>query len=735
MDSDMTVIGQEHIRKRKNHQDQEDFDNAAKRYKPAARFQDIRVALQAYYEPYLTIQRVSGDMLSLDSCYINLAIVEAPAQRQKDKEDLKAQAGTFCRILGHETISETNVNASIPLEELFDKRRLRDGKDEIPKTILVQGRAGIGKTTLCKKLVHAYQGGLWKDRFDAVLWLPLRQLKSLKAYNLEDLLCKKYFSQYPRQEKESLVAVLAAHKDNVLFILDGLDEVLTEAQTEQGIALEAFLRHLLRQKHVIITSRPSGVDTSILPKLDLELETVGFSTQNVKDYLHKVLNPDTAKAVQDYIERMPLIQSLVNIPVQLDVICYSWGELPSDKDSLTMAGLYQMMVRRLWRKDAARLQKAGKGFGPQQIQRLLPHQIDQLMVVEDEYLSFLAFKGLQDDHKIEFDESTLSGAIQELDELREMADQEPLLPQLLNTLKQTSFLHTADAELDTSKGDSQRAWYFLHLTFQEYFAAIWLTRHLGNNPKHKSSSMMTVEKTKAFILQNKYNPRYEIVWWMVAGQLRGETLVSFFYLLQEPPVDLIGGYHHCLLAACLKEGRNQLELQRVEGLETQLAQWLQFEMTANNHGYSSSLGSMSYFPEELLIGSFGQPGASQEYLIRTLEMRTSLTQSAVEVLLEVLQGSGRPKKIAASALGNQSTLSESALQALIGALQHKDWNVRRSAAEALGKQSTLPESALRALIGALQHKRAKGSAGPGKVDGLCAEDVAKVMNAFDQAQT
>ncbi|KAF9347540.1 hypothetical protein BGX26_000983 [Mortierella sp. AD094] len=270
-------------------------------------FNHVQVVLQTYYESSLTIQRVSGKTLSLDSCYINLAIVEAPDQRQKDKEDLKAQAAAFHRMPSYEEISQADMKAPIPLEKLFDKRKLRDGRDDMPKTILVQGRAGIGKTTLCKKLVHAYQSGLWRDRFDAVLWLPLRQLKAFKAYDLEDLLRKKYFAHHSRQ-KESLVTALVDRKERMLFILDGLDEILTDTQASDGVALEAFLKHLLRQEHVVVTSRPSGVDMSILPKLDLELETIGFSTQNVNDYLSNVLTQEDARAVQDFIKRTPSIQ-------------------------------------------------------------------------------------------------------------------------------------------------------------------------------------------------------------------------------------------------------------------------------------------------------------------------------------------------------------------------------------------------------------------------------------------
>ncbi|KAG0011491.1 hypothetical protein BGZ80_000645, partial [Entomortierella chlamydospora] len=465
-------------------------------------FNHVKAALQTYYEPHLNIKRVSGDTLSLESCYINLAIVEAPDQRRKDKKELEAQAAAFHRMPSYEEIYKTNMEEPIPLKELFDKRKLRDGREDVPKTILIQGRAGIGKTTLCKKVVNLYQNGLWRDRFDAVLWLPLRQLKGFRARDIEDLLRKKYFAQCPDRERKMFVSLLAARarSGKVLFILDGLDEILTDTQKNGGDALEAFLKHLLRQEHVVVTSRPSGVDNSTLPKLDIELETVGFSTQNVSDYIINVLTPDYARDVQDFIKRTPSIQNLVNIPVQLDVVCYSWDSLSSNEQSIAMTGLYQTMIRKLWRKDIEQLQKeVGTSLTSQQIQRLSSYQIDKLMATVSEYLSFLAFKGIHN-HQIEFDESTLQKAMEELDEFRKRVNQEHLPYQLLDTLKRTSFLHTADAELDTGKDDPQRAWYFLHLTFQEYFAASWIARHLQvkqKSPKPSSAPMMTVEETKA----------------------------------------------------------------------------------------------------------------------------------------------------------------------------------------------------------------------------------------------
>ncbi|KAF8916752.1 hypothetical protein BGZ58_005214, partial [Dissophora ornata] len=269
-------------------------DDARASRLPHSSLDDIQFALEAYYERSLFILRVSGEKMDLDTCFVNLAIVEAPAQREKEKQDLKRQAAVFNRITSFETVERVNMQSSFPLEQLFSKRKLRDGNENVPKTILVQGRAGIGKTTLCKKLVLAHQAGLWRHLFHAVLWLPLRQLKTSKSRTLEGLLREKFFAKDLDQEGVALSRALVdyAQKGKVLFILDGLDEIITDTECKEGLSLGLFVRTLLTQQHVIITSRPSGLDRSLLPSIDLELETIGFSQQNVKEFMDKVLEPE-----------------------------------------------------------------------------------------------------------------------------------------------------------------------------------------------------------------------------------------------------------------------------------------------------------------------------------------------------------------------------------------------------------------------------------------------------------
>ncbi|KAF9201491.1 hypothetical protein BGZ49_008266, partial [Haplosporangium sp. Z 27] len=411
---------------------------------------EVRSALDSYYGNSLKVMRVSGDTMDLESCYVNLSIVEASSQRKKDKSELGTQAKSFQRLPSRGESTDANIELSIPLEELFDKRELRDENEVEPKRILIYGRAGAGKSTLCKKIVHSFQDGKWRDKFDAVLWIQLRRLKDCGFHTIDDMLEAWYFASHPEPKRTTLSRTL--QNSRVLFILDGLDEIVASLRSEVNLVLSEFFKVLLQQEHVVITSRPSGVDKSILPGIDLEMETVGFSSQNVKDYLSIVLAPDQVQSVQRFIDQTPVVQGLVNIPVQLDVICFSWGSLPTNVEEITITGLYQAMVCKLCRKDAFRLRKK---FGEEvlseyDIDNLLPREIYKLMDFELEYLSYLAFEGLKDNHRIEFDEIWMRNSLLDLEERKSLCQEQCPPKQLVNMLKETSFLHSADINLDVN---------------------------------------------------------------------------------------------------------------------------------------------------------------------------------------------------------------------------------------------------------------------------------------------
>ncbi len=656
---------------------------------------ELREALRRHYERSsdLSIQRVSGEKVSLDDCYINLAIVESRAQREKDKEELEQRASSFERLPSGELVEAANLNKLIQLEELFDIQKLSDGSEGLPKRILIQGRAGIGKTILCKKLVYEYHHNkLWQDKFDCVLWIPLRQLKTFSPQRFEELLCNHYFRSHEESRAKALTQAFYNYLDKTLFILDGLDEVIDEL--DEGRPLKGFLEELFNQKHVVITSRPAGVDTRLLGSLDLVLETIGFSSDNVQDYIEKFAPEPNQAAIQQFIDSTPIVQSLVNIPIQLDALCYSWDRLPKNQ-FVTMSMLYESMVEKLWRKDSIRLEKQDKGkpLAANVIQQASKIKLEKLMEDEIHYLGYLAFKGLTQG-KIEF-------SVEELDQCQAEIEEcfaEKVLPfSFTHDLKKTSYLHTVDAE----RPEAERYYHFLHLTFQEFFAAKFLTKHLQAYAKAANSSISAYgvqrsldvipapDELEGFIATNKYNPRYEIVWWMVAGLLRGAALENFFHILNQAPRDLIGMRHQQVIMGCLNEARIRLKKATIDNLERELQQWLSYELFGVEG--PSGLGCQVAFPESILLKfleklrSLPEKEDISTKVILTLTARTALSSKAIEVLSKVLEENKNQhtRAAVAQALGEQQILPECAAEALAKALKDESFEVRNEAVDAL----------------------------------------------------
>ncbi len=697
----------------------------------------LRSALAASYSvKRLAIQRLSGPPMSMEHCYINLAIVEYEAVRneeEKSKEgEKKAQPDHFRRLPSAEAIN-SNSQKLVPLEKLFDPRALSQDKTITPKRILIRGRAGAGKTTLSKKIVYEYtQKGQWKDRFDYVLWISLRTLKGKQHGDLATLFYETYFPSHPKGL--ALAKTLAAQiegpaKERTLFVLDGWDEVAQEWGEQEP--MHKFLHQLLNQPAVLITSRPY-VDLKQANPMDLELETVGFSPENVTAYLdNPALMPvSQAKEMKDFIQTNPFIQSLVNVPIQLDALCFSWDEIKrlqqQTQGMVTITALYQAMMNKLWRKDILRLEKweGGKPITESQVNALKrPSRIEKLVKIEQDFLSTLAFEGLQR-NQIEFNDLDLHTLIEQLE------TQGMDLPVTLeDNLKTLSFLHTDGSD------QSQCSYHFMHLTFQEFFAAKRFVQCWEMGQEITLLSADAKRWTKAppetLVRQHKYNPRYEIFWWFVSGLLRAEALNRFFDVLEAEPRDLFGAAHQRLMMSCLHEASRSSEMglpsEIRDRLEQHLAQWLQCEI--NNRG-ESTLAYQLTFPEHLLLKCLreGASGETKEAVVKAFRHRSTLSKSAILALSaltkdkkedvrraaayalgqhsspEAIQalsaltkdGYGEGRRAAAYALGQHS--SPEAIQALSALTKDGYWEVRRVAAYALGQHSS-PEAiqALRAL--------------------------------------
>ena len=123
------------------------------------------------------------------------------------------------------------------------------------RKVLIEGDAGIGKTTLCISVSEDWANGKLFQQFELVLHLPLRMKVVASAGSLPELL--KLLHPSPRL-CESVARYLEEEEgESVLIIADGWDE-LSESERQEG----SFLYQLLFQDFplisIVVTSRPSA---------------------------------------------------------------------------------------------------------------------------------------------------------------------------------------------------------------------------------------------------------------------------------------------------------------------------------------------------------------------------------------------------------------------------------------------------------------------------------------------
>ncbi|CCF35584.1 peptidase C14 [Colletotrichum higginsianum] len=314
---------------------------------------DAWIREKHYTQERLKIERLSGDLLSMDQCYINLALVETQrADRSKDTPEERALRPSPFSLSDRLKIKTPHENIQVKLEALFDLRKMPDGHIKPPRRILIRGRAGIGKTTLCKKIVYDFtHGTLWHDKFDRLLWIPLRNLKreartNVPGYSMGHLFLHEYFSS-PGATDLINALWIETHSEKTLFILDGLDEISSDLRDD----MFQFLKELLNQPNIILTSRPHAVLPSGLKPLDLELETIGFYPQQVGEYIRACCKMTTANGIETFLQGRQLIRDLVRIPIQLDALCFTWDGLNAGPSLQTMTEFYMAIEERLWKKD------------------------------------------------------------------------------------------------------------------------------------------------------------------------------------------------------------------------------------------------------------------------------------------------------------------------------------------------------------------------------------------------
>ena len=219
----------------------------------------------------------------------------------------------------HKPTSTYPDNQLVPYSDIFKKE-----KEQVVRKVLIEGGAGIGKTTFCLIISEGWANKKLFKEFEVLLLLPLYEKRIAASNSLAELI--KILQGTKKSSNSIADSIMKTNGEDVLLVADGWDE-LDAPESSRTLLHDLLFGSILNLASIIVTSRPSHSDMLFTKGcFDRSLSMHGFDDGSIRQYIRRNIpnNQPESDRLLEIVDCNPQISSMCRIPLNCASLCHLW---------------------------------------------------------------------------------------------------------------------------------------------------------------------------------------------------------------------------------------------------------------------------------------------------------------------------------------------------------------------------------------------------------------------------